>query len=192
MPDEAISLARISAFQADCLILSTMDIVRKHIILGEPFAISAAMFDSLRIDVGAHFNVHPTNVLMVGSGKLGFSIAPSKRYTPFGNDSDIDLAIISKEIYEEIWNEVFNYDNQVRDWPDRSRFAISHMKGWIRPDKLPMSHVFPRRREWWDFFEELTSSNKYGPYKIRAGLFHSFSFLEAYHADSVILCQNPI
>ncbi|GAB2861499.1 hypothetical protein [Hymenobacter ruber] len=194
MPNEVEAHARIAAFQADCPLLSTLQLVRKYIIMGEPFAISGGMFDSLRMDVAEHFNVHPTDVYMVGSGKLGFSIAPRKRYSPFGDESDIDLAIVSKEIYEAIWKEVFKYDALVRSWPERERirFALSHMKGWIRPDKLPVSNVFPRREEWWNFFESITSSNKYGPYKIRAGLFHSFDFLEAYHAETVQLCQNPI
>lgn len=192
MPNEAEALARVTAFQADFTALSTLQLVRKYIILGEPYAISGSAFDSLRIDVAAHFHVHPNDVVMVGSGKLGFSIAPDKRYVLFNDESDIDLAIVSKDIYEAIWKEVFNYDSLIRNWPERNRFALSHMKGWIRPDKLPISNVFPRREEWWNFFEAITASNKFGPYKIRAGLFHSWEFLEAYHSETVKLCQNPI
>lgn len=192
MLDIEASQLRIRTFKQDFTSLSTEQLVMKYLILGEPFAIKPSLFDQLRIDVARHFNVHPNNVVMVGSGKLGFSIAPKKRYKPFDYESDIDLAIVSKEIYEDIWREVFKYDNNVRGWTDRDKFGAYHLKGWIRPDKLPTSSTFNRTQEWWDFFRELTSSGKYGSYKIRAGLFHSFHFLETYQAYCVTLCQNEI
>lgn len=68
---------------------------------------------SFSIGRGVSFN----SVMMVGSGKLGFSMSPpgaehpeeSKMFLPFNDDekvrkiSDLDIAIISSEIFHEYW-----------------------------------------------------------------------------------------
>jgi hypothetical protein len=192
MSSAELFLEKIEGFKADCLTLSVGEIVTKHIILASPFAIQNQLFAQLQIEIGRYFGIHPRNIIMVGSGKLGFSIAPDKRYQPFGDESDIDIAVVSDELYRQIWREVFIYDNSVRNWLSREKFGIYHLKGWIRPDKLPSASTFNRTKEWWEFFQALTASSRFGPYKIRAGLFYSIDFLEAYQAQCVTLCQNEL
>lgn len=192
MPIEQVYLDKLASFKSDCLSLTVSEIVTKHIVLASPFAIESNIFNQLQIEIGRHFGIHPSTIIMVGSGKLGFSIAPDKRYQPFGNESDIDIAVVSENLYRQIWQEVFTYDNSVRNWISREKFGIYHLKGWIRPDKLPAAHTFNRTKEWWEFFQSLTASNRFGPYKIRAGLFFSMDFLESYQAQCVSLCQTEL
>jgi hypothetical protein len=42
---------------------------------------------SLKAAVAEQFQIHPNEIIVVGSAKLGFSIAPTKRYRAFGETS---------------------------------------------------------------------------------------------------------
>lgn len=69
------------------------------------------LIDDYRLIVSENFGVSFNSVMMVGSGKLGFSMSPpdtehpenSKMFLPFNDDenvrkvSDLDIAIISNE-----------------------------------------------------------------------------------------------
>ena len=71
-------------------------------------------------DVSSYFNIHPSQIVMVGSAKLGFSISPHKRYREFGDTSDIDLAIISKELFDNVSDSLLDYLDNNPAW-DKKR-----------------------------------------------------------------------
>lgn len=125
---------------------------------------------------------------MVGSGKLGFSIVNSKRYRPFSDTSDIDVAIISPILFDAIWHNVYDYSFSGGYWPEEKAFKEYLFRGWIRPDKLPPSHKFALCKDWWDFFRSITSTGRYGPYKISAGLYRNWHFLETYLSVCINEC----
>ena len=78
---------RLYEFKEDLGFLSPIQIVRKHIIFGECCMLSQREYFDLRSEVADHFGLHPNEVLVVGSTKLGFSVAPNKRYRPFRDTS---------------------------------------------------------------------------------------------------------
>lgn len=80
------------------------------------------LIDDYRLIVSESFGVSFNSVMMVGSGKLGFSMSPpdaehpehSKMFLPFNDDenirkvSDLDIAIISNDIFHEYWKKFRN------------------------------------------------------------------------------------
>lgn len=80
------------------------------------------LIDDYRLIVSESFGVSFNSVMMVGSGKLGFSMSPpnmdaperSKMFLPFNDDekirkiSDLDIAIISSDIFHEYWKKFRN------------------------------------------------------------------------------------
>ena len=82
---------RLNQFKEDLNKYTSIQIVRKHIISGDCFILSQDKYFNLRSEVAEHFGLHPNEVFVVGSAKLGFSVAPKKRFRPFRrNKSDID------------------------------------------------------------------------------------------------------
>lgn len=65
--------------------------------------------DDFRIIVSSSLGVSYNSVMMVGSGKTGFSLSPKKRFKAFNispdakDKSDIDIAIISQPIFDRLW-----------------------------------------------------------------------------------------
>lgn len=60
--------------------------------------------DEFKFIVSKSFGVSFNNVLMVGSGKTGYSFSPSKKaFKKFNSQSDIDIAIISNNLFLDYW-----------------------------------------------------------------------------------------
>ena len=84
----------IQAFRQDVVGLKLIDVIRKHITTGAPVAVDAATYFELRRRIAEHFHLHPNQVVVVGSSRLGFSLKPQKRFKEI-EPKDIDVAIIS-------------------------------------------------------------------------------------------------
>ncbi len=57
----------------------------------------------MREEICKFFNIHPKNFCIVGSGKIGFSLNPKKYGKEFDNYSDIDIVLISDELFHQLW-----------------------------------------------------------------------------------------
>jgi hypothetical protein len=85
--------ARISAFRSNLTKSDVATLVQRHVTTGPSFVLNDEIYHRLRAKVAAQFGLHANEVLIVGSGKLGFSIVGKKRYRPFGDESDLDVAV---------------------------------------------------------------------------------------------------
>lgn len=182
----------INSFKEDLSALSSSQIVQKRIIFGECAIIQSNAYYQLREKVGLKFNVHPNEVIVVGSAKLGFSIAPHKRYLPFGDKSDIDVAIVSSILFDNFWKSVYLLWKEKVLWETETDFKKYLFQGWIRPDKLPNTKSLAITAEWWDFFRILTTSGDFGPYKIRGAIYKDYDFLQGYQNFAVQYCKDQI
>ncbi len=182
---------KLNEFKEDLKKFSAIQVVRKHIIFGECCELSQQDYFDLRSIVAKKFGLHPNQVLVVGSAKLGFSIVPKKRFRPFSrNRSDIDVALVSSKLFEQVNEDIYNYKQEAGDWPKYCTFTDYLFQGWIRPDMFPRSPVFPFGKKWWDFFRGLENSRKYGDNKIHGGLYKSYFFIENYQHDCVQQCKD--
>ena len=183
---------RLCQFIKDLKDLSPIQIVRKHIISGECCMLSQNEYFKLRSEIADYFELHPNEVLVVGSAKLGFSIAPDKRFCLFHAESDIDVVIVSSKLFDEVWEYVYSYKQDGGDWQESGKFIDYLFQGWIRPDKLPRSPRFPFGKKWWSFFLGLNGNQKYDNYTISGALYKSYLFLENYQKDCVQQCLDQM
>lgn len=179
-------------FKSDLTKLNSLQIVRKHVFNGQSKILSDATVYELKEEISSFLDVDFNDVQLVGSGKMGFSIKPSRRYGCFNDNSDLDIAIVSPFLFQKVWKEAFSYKKSGAYWPSSDSFFKFLSSGWVRPDKLPSSTHFAFTGRWWDFFNELTKSTKYGSYKIRAGLYQSWFFLEEYQKICVEQCMEEV
>lgn len=156
----------VEAFKIDLKKYSTSELVQKKLIFGDCQVLDSERYFHLRLKIAKQFSVHPNEVLVVGSAKLGFSIAPKKKYRHFGDSSDIDVVIVSDTLFSSVWASVYSFWRDKVIWEAEADFKKYLFRGWIRPDKLPPSTKFNFSRDWWEFFREITASGEFGPYKI--------------------------
>lgn len=181
----------VDRFRADLTTLAAQDSVRKHITTGMPTELSEDDYFELRRLVGAEFDLHPSAVVLIGSCRQGFSIAPSKRWQPAHAGSDLDVAIVSAERFDVYWDSVFAYSRNDKAWhgTDRfKRFATSLFRGWIDPRGLPPVPRFAQAARWIDFFDSLMQSRRFGTRRISARLYRTWSRLDAYQELALQKC----
>jgi len=180
---------RIKLFREDLRQRDVPELVQRHITYGECYALSQDAYFDLKNRVSQKFGIHTSEVVVVGSAKLGFSIVPDKRYRPFGEKSDIDLTLCSGTLFDDFWKDVYDYWARREIWPGIDEFRKYFFRGWMRPDKLPPAKSFHRSQEWWEFFRQLTSTGNFGPYKINGALYKSWHFLENYQQVCIRDCK---
>lgn len=183
---------RILAFKADLKRLRPLDVVRKNIIHGSCAIIDDQSYFTLRGHVADQYEIHPNEIIIVGSRKLGFSIAPLKQYRHFSEQSDIDLVVVSAALFDKVWRAVYDYERTGGYWERSGPFKKYLFQGWIRPDKLPPDQTFAFASEWWKFFNKLSYSGQYSVYKINGALYRDWRFLESYQLKSVDGCANAL
>ena len=183
--EQAIEEQR-ARFKIDVRKHAASSVVDRHVIFGDSYILDKDSYFKLKEQIADHFKIHPPQVVMVGSGKLGFSIAHPKRYRSFGETSDLDIAIVAPNLFDRIWEEVFKTRGTLGYWPGESDFSVYLARGWIRPDKLPPARKFEIANDWWEFFDSLAASGDFGRYKIRGGLYRDWSFLKGYQNLAVL------
>jgi hypothetical protein len=188
MVDSAVFAGKLRRFQEDLNKLPVKDVVRKHICTGQPYALSEDEYFELRRDVSEEFKLHPSAVIVVGSSRTGFSLSPDERYRELRPRSDIDVAIVSAERFDEYWELVFNYSRGDVAWSP-TKFKNRLFSGWIDPRFLPNTDAFVAARRWSEFFDRLMQSSKYGRRTITARLYRSWDRLEAYQERAIRACK---
>ena len=179
---------RISKFQSDLIELNVSQLVQRHITTGPSFLLDDDQYHLLRARVAAKLALYSNEILMVGSAKLGFSIVEKQRYRPFGEKSDIDLAVVSSQLFDTFARETFDYWERYRYWSNYKAYVKYMFRGWIRPDFLPPA--LARGKQWWELFQNLTAEETFGPFTIRAGLYKSRYYLDRYHSICIDECKR--
>lgn len=189
-PDAAV----LERFKADLRTRDLRLVAYDYVLSSGSFILQRENFLQLRTviaDRWGQWGVHPNDIVMVGSGKLGFSLNPDHRYSEFHAGSDFDLAILSGRLFDQYWVGINKYVRNYGYWRQSQKFFEYLTMGWIRPDLLPQSD-FEGTGEWWRFFGTLANKTVYGRKKIRAGIYKSWEFLEAYHIGNLEACRSEL
>ena len=184
---------RIQDFRAALRELDEAVVIDRYFLTLPAAMLSTASEASLRRKVAERFGVEMRDVLVTGSAKLGFTLVSKPErpaLSPFGDTSDIDVAIISTPLFVGFWRRAFLYHTDHGEWDRADAYRKYLARGWLRPDYLPRSPEFPERREWFEFFANLQGSQQHGPYKISAGIYYDESFWSAYARTSLAKCRQ--
>lgn len=168
---------------------SVKRVVQEYLVSGVSQTMDDRTYHELRSEVASQWHLHPNEIILVGSGKLGFSIKKKKRFQPFTSESDYDIAIISSDLFDYFWRMAFRFTPRYYDWRKKDEFQEYMVSGWMRPDMLP-SEEFLDRARWDAFFDELSTRTNYGRHPMKAGLYKSWEHLEAYQTLCVGECKS--
>ena len=162
---------------------------------GSSAVLSAEQETDLRRRISDHFEISMREVFLVGSAKIGCTLVHKPKrppFSPFGDSSDVDIAIISERLFNKYWKEVFSYWADSGDWRKIDRFKSYLFRGWLRPDLMPIDTEFPISNDWFDFFRTLQADGVSGGYKISAGIYHGDDFWERYASTALTACRTHL
>jgi hypothetical protein len=164
-----------------------------------------------REQVADRFEIGSQDVCIVGSAKLGYSPGPHKFGTPFAETSDVDVVIISEDLFYRGSKQLFETLNQLTPSVFSIRSAASDrnkpvpvvdLDDWLKvkdsvrnfvyqnfnPGLLPQEH--PLRRE---IFENMASTSglflalepQVFVSKIRCRVFRNWKAAEDYYSNTL-------
>lgn len=106
----------VDTIKKDIICLPSKDFIIKYLLKSDIWYFSVyqgleigqaiEQMEGLKEIINSKLGIAYHNVLMVGSGKIGCSLSPNKDFKEFDDDSDIDIAIISSNLFNEIWNKI--------------------------------------------------------------------------------------
>lgn len=116
------------------------------------------LYESLRNFIAGRLDVHAKEVTLIGSARLGYSLAPSPKFgQTLSSSSDLDFSVISKGLFKQL-SDVFgtwqaDFDKGVRKprnqtegkfWIDNlNRLPANIHRGFIDPYKIPNLYPLP-------------------------------------------------
>ena len=197
MPVDVAHVRRVEEFRAT-LHTPAEVIVDQQILTSGCFALGPDFDEGMREEVAQHFGITPDDVLVVGSGKLGFSISKKwqggmvirERYRPFTDNSDLDVAIIAPVLFDLIWEQAFVHMNDLGPWAEVRSFEKYFFRGWLRPDKLPTTFHSSQLRDMRTFFGRMSRDRDYCDNRINVGVYRTKLFLRTYQTVAVKECQQ--
>jgi hypothetical protein len=116
--------------------------------------------------------------------------------TEFSLNSDIDVVLVSSVKFEEILAVIRDYDYaigqgkvvlDIQTKKQYYKFLRYLTRGWMRPDLLPYNlQEGQLQGAWLKFFESISyGKSVVGNYKVTAGLFKSYAYMERYYLSSI-------
>jgi hypothetical protein len=166
---------------------NTSRVVNKFILSSTPvcFGGDIDLILELKETLSKLFNVHVKEIEIVGSAKLGVCLSSERYGKPFDQQSDIDLVIVSSELFDLAWHELLEFDFQYYKLTDEDRAFLEESyqtihRGFISPDRLPPKSQFGVN--WLTTFSELSRQSKFDYREIRGRLFKNWWFAEKYYS----------
>jgi|GEM_PF-2990839 len=168
---------------------SIKEVVRRYFLTKEPICFQGDqdLVYELQKSLSDHFDVHTKDIEIVGSSKIGISLSgdPARRGKKFDEESDVDIVIVSSELFDRGWHELMNFSRQSHLFRygdrDHIRRSFSNIKsGIISPDLLPTRMDFSQK--WWEVFNRLSGQGKFETRDIRGRLFKDWWFAEHYYS----------
>jgi len=134
--------------------------IRLWLTEGIPFAFRDApmMYETVRSWLASQFETHPKLITIIGSARIGYSLAPRPQYgRPFGVNSDLDLVVVSENIFSSLSDTFYKWKAdvavgsvQARNetertfWEDNlSRLPKNISKGFVDAHKIPYWSRYP-------------------------------------------------
>ena len=190
----------INDFKKFCLNSDPEITVQKYLIDGPSY-----YFDKIQLgqefefkkEIARILNVHIRDIVIVGSGKLGFSIKPAFPgsglflFKKFDHDyelgikpkkSDLDIAIVSSQLFDKEIENLYTHTTWYQNfkWDEKSDFAKYILKGRFIIRFLPGDFKLSKEVE----IVQSSYQEKYGR-EINLEIYKSWYFFETYHNNNV-------
>ena len=116
-----------------------------------------AVYEAVRSWLSAMLGVHAKEIGIVGSARLGASLAPNKSGRKFSGTSDLDLFIVSKDLFEKLreefcqWSRAFESGEvtaksttEEKYWPENNKRVPKNITaGFLDSKFIPNHESYP-------------------------------------------------
>ena len=175
------------------------EVVEECILGGLPFAFKddPPTHGILLDEISRELAIARDTIMVVGSGRTGFSLDPEKYGNPFSVRSDLDIAIVNSALFDDAWMDMLRVGGAyrtlkpgIREWLKTHRQNLVY---WVivRPDSLP--GVVRISSKWFSTFHGLSRNRTFASRTITGRLYRTRDHLlvhQMYSCDAVLAAQK--
>lgn len=151
---------------------------------------SDADYKKVQDQLATAFSSDSDNIVLVGSGRFGFSLAPHKFGKPFDSRSDLDLLMVDEVLFDKAWLELVRYDFKSLSFNVDIVNALKEHRynhvfwGFLEPYRLKNALSF-YSRVWFPAFAGLGLLRGTAGRTVKARLYRTWEHARAYHRYSL-------
>ena len=179
-----------SALAAELLELTPDDYVSHRLIDRVPAVFEdRSAYIAWKKELAAGLKVDPYGVILVGSACTGYSLNPQKNFRDFHERSDLDVAVVSDQHFDEAWRFLRDLGVQVHKLPVSTKRAVnSHRSGHVF-DGVIATDMFvehlPFGSTWVPVLEAMTLAAPANGRKVKVRLYRDLFALRSYQRRGV-------
>lgn len=163
-------------------------------------------WDSFRDELIVLLGVSRSDVRVVGSGRLGFSIKPWNNFKSFGDKSDIDLVIVNANLFDELWLALLDaayprppITEKLGGWLEKRRNEL--YTGWLTPLKIKLDYrivglkarpVLDFNTRWFNALKRAARHPTRRHEDITGRLYRTWRHAELYHLNSLLELRKAL
>lgn len=179
-------------------------VVQDQIFDGEVhfFRNNARHYDLLRDHLVPRLRIASrSNLKVIGSAKLGFSLDPAAFPRAFSEQSDINVIVVDEELFDRFWLAVLQWH-----YGQPEKILVDHAREWMRQRRyevywgsfdpariLPVNIQDPARlreirdfsHSWFDAFQSLTRLNPFAGRKVSGHLYRTWRHALLYQVSGL-------
>lgn len=140
--------------------------------------------------VATELDVDPMAVQLVGSARLGYSMNPRKNFRIFHEGSDLDIAVVSPDLFDKAWGEL-------RDLIEDEFFLQkkNYLRKLVFEECIALDVVLPRLSfgEQWSRSRDLFTQELGGAFRkceVNYRLYRNHRSLRSYQVKSVNIARD--
>lgn len=193
-----MSLTDIMTLRDEVLSSDLGDVLARIFFEKVPFIFGGSIehFRKWRVELAALLQVDAYEIVVVGSAAAGCSLSPRKKLVPFGDQSDIDVAIISEYHFSEAWHFLRGVDLTLASLTPAQRNAIREHQlrfiywGCIATDKI--LSVLPFGLPWMKARSRMSDAAPTQGREINFRVYKDFRALRSYHLMGLRILRDSL
>ena len=177
-------------------LLNTRDldwIIDTHLFDGVPFCFEDNLrtYNQMLRAIAKGLGIPKDDICIVGSGRIGFSLSPLKYGEKFNRRSDLDIVVVSPELFDPSWFNILA-NSRIR-WSALRRDTQESLKdhreqhhihnGWIYPHSVV--EALDIGQAWLNTFNGLSVIPDLSTRKVGSRLYRSWQHARIYHRRSL-------
>lgn len=167
------------------------EVVDQHLIAGIPFVFQDEpdLFQSFAGYLGAGLRTPPTDITIIGSARIGFSLSPDKFGNPFSSASDIDVVVVDAEKFDIAWVQLGRLGRKYIGLSYKVKLAYETHKtnnvffGYLEPGRLP--GIVTLSNLWFRTFQSAGSHKGLSSFEINGRLYRSWEHVKTHQLYSL-------
>lgn len=146
--------------------------------------------------LSAHLEIDPYEIVLTGSGAIGYSLNPKNNYKAFHKGSDIDVGVISLHHFELAWRYLRKTRPEWLSLPARTHRALqAHRKNYVFSGTIATDIILPLLpfgRSWQGGLDDMAAREPTKGRDVKLRIYRDYEALRAYQAHGIERLRNEL